>query len=387
MRRTVIQKGEESRMFLKLPPSDVPLFHSCGCLVSNEPFLHADRMNSDYLLIIGMKETLHLLVNDEPVDVAPHEMLIIPPFTPHCGKAPSENITFFWCHFWLSGDEQLLSDEEAFDLYEQFSNHRSKKTALISCRFALPNMARVYVFCKQLLDYAATEPRMSRKINSYLTAAMLLELSDQSEYSNQTAFKNRQTLRFEYVAEWVRINACRNMTMQEIGDSFSYNPNYLSNLFRRETGLSLKQYIISARMDLAKEYLLLTDLPIQAIAQRVGYHDEKYFMKVFKTREILTPTDYRNAYSRSCFQKHSSMTPRTTRNVKRENSKSIRQKENGRLQSGGRKLKYQMPSTNRAKETAHYYKYACPHCERIVYAPGEAQVACRKCNCDMVMKK
>lgn len=114
-------------MFLKLPPSDVPLFHSCGCLVSNEPFLHADRMNSDYLLIIGMKETLHLLVNDEPVDVAPHEMLIIPPFTPHCGKAPSENITFFGAIFGFLETNNSFPTRKRLTCMSSFPTIEAKK--------------------------------------------------------------------------------------------------------------------------------------------------------------------------------------------------------------------------------------------------------------------
>lgn len=372
-------------MFLKVSSREIPLFHACGCLVSNEAFLHANRMNSDYLLIIGMKETLHLVVQNEAVDVAPNELLMIPPFTPHRGRTPSKNITFFWLHFWLSGKEHLLSDQEVFEASDTYFQKKDHEQLLISCHFPLPNMTRAFVLCKQILDYAASAPHFAPKINSHLIAALLMELADQTFSSGAMHFNNHSTLRFEHIAEWVRINAYRNLTMQEVSNRFNYNSNYLSNLFKKETGFSLKQYMIASRINLAKEYLLLTDLPVQSVAQRVGFTDEKHFMKVFKKREVLTPSEYRNAYSRTSFQGHSSLTPRTAQNVLNETAFSIKHKESGSPPISQSNFQYFLPQTIHFQQDAHYFKFICPNCSAFVYGIHATKLTCSLCHCEMLI--
>ncbi|WP_371263554.1 helix-turn-helix domain-containing protein [Paenibacillus sp. 1_12] len=46
----------------------------------------------------------------------------------------------------------------------------------------------------------------------------------------------------------------------------------------------------------AKELLSRTTMSVIEIAKAVGLHDEKYFMRLFKNNEKMTPTKFRNAY-------------------------------------------------------------------------------------------
>jgi YesN/AraC family two-component response regulator len=86
--------------------------------------------------------------------------------------------------------------------------------------------------------------------------------------------------------------------MEEIAKNFSYNPDYLSTAFRRYAGIPLMKYINMVRISNAKKLLLNTSEGIKEIAWRVGFEDEKAFMKRFKQLEDITPTTYRNAFNR-----------------------------------------------------------------------------------------
>lgn len=59
-------------------------------------------------------------------------------------------------------------------------------------------------------------------------------------------------------------------------------PEYLGNLFAKETGITFSNYLRQVRMEKAKELLTGTDMKIYEVACAVGYPDQKYFSKVFK---------------------------------------------------------------------------------------------------------
>jgi YesN/AraC family two-component response regulator len=89
------------------------------------------------------------------------------------------------------------------------------------------------------------------------------------------------------------------MSMGEIARIFSYNPDYLSTAFRKYTGCPLMKYISMVRISSAKKMLLNTGDEIKEIAYKVGFDDEKAFMKRFKQFEDITPTTYRQAFNRA----------------------------------------------------------------------------------------
>lgn len=75
------------------------------------------------------------------------------------------------------------------------------------------------------------------------------------------------------------------------------SPDYLSRLFRRETGRSLMQYLNDKRIEAAQQLLAKSSLPINAVALQVGYSSFAYFSKMFRETTGLTPMAYRKQYA------------------------------------------------------------------------------------------
>src|SRR5690606_35991700 len=99
------------------------------------------------------------------------------------------------------------------------------------------------------------------------------------------------------IIEWLRANYDQPLTVQRIAAQFHYNPTYLSALFKKHTGYSLSNYIHRTRISVSKNLLTgRNSLTISGIAQMCGFNDEKYFMKLFKKLEGLTPSQYREAF-------------------------------------------------------------------------------------------
>ena len=69
----------------------------------------------------------------------------------------------------------------------------------------------------------------------------------------------------------------------------------MAHLFKSQTGVSPIKYLITRRMEEAQHLLRETDLPIRAIAEKVGYDDPAYFSQIFKRTVGSSPLSYRNS--------------------------------------------------------------------------------------------
>ncbi len=82
--------------------------------------------------------------------------------------------------------------------------------------------------------------------------------------------------------------------------------DYLSHLFKRETGMTLTRYINEQRVYQARDMLEKTALSVKEIAVAVGYTDPGYFARVFRQLTMDSPATYRvNRGGRSAARPHS----------------------------------------------------------------------------------
>lgn len=95
--------------------------------------------------------------------------------------------------------------------------------------------------------------------------------------------------------DYVDQHYSQDISRSSLTDVFYLDPDYASKLFKKETGISFKNYIINKRIEVAKNLLSTTDLPINTVADNVGYGNYSYFARLFKKVTDMTPNEYRNA--------------------------------------------------------------------------------------------
>lgn len=86
------------------------------------------------------------------------------------------------------------------------------------------------------------------------------------------------------------------LTIVEILNHLCVSRRVLEKHFRKETGMSIYQYMLNYRANCFSEQLLISDLPIMDIAINLGYDDYALLSKTFKRIYKMTPTQYRNYY-------------------------------------------------------------------------------------------
>ncbi len=80
----------------------------------------------------------------------------------------------------------------------------------------------------------------------------------------------------------------------EIAGKFFLTPEYLAKLYKKKTGINLKDYINEYRITKAKELLKSGDHNISNIAEAVGFDNFSYFSTLFKKLTGVSPKDYKN---------------------------------------------------------------------------------------------
>ncbi|GGH12453.1 response regulator transcription factor [Paenibacillus segetis] len=84
------------------------------------------------------------------------------------------------------------------------------------------------------------------------------------------------------------------LSLQEIAGKFFVSREYISRKFKQEFGINFSDYIGKYRIDKAKLLMQNPHLKLSQISEMVGFHDVKYFSKVFKKQEGVSPKTYRS---------------------------------------------------------------------------------------------
>ncbi|MCO7573868.1 response regulator transcription factor [Pseudomonas protegens] len=79
-----------------------------------------------------------------------------------------------------------------------------------------------------------------------------------------------------------------------------------SRLFKEVNGLGFMDYVLSKRMDSARDLLNNSQMPITSIGYEVGFKDPSYFARAFKQLAGCTPSEYRQAHREAPAEKPAS---------------------------------------------------------------------------------
>ncbi|MFD0710568.1 response regulator [Paenibacillus sp. GCM10027626] len=113
-----------------------------------------------------------------------------------------------------------------------------------------------------------------------------------SEILQQKKQKKNSKL-IESVCAYVEQRLSENITLRDVGNYFSFSPNYLGLLFKEGTGSNFSDYVIERRMELARKLLQEPQMKIFEIADHVGYKSLTYFSRQFKDKYGMSPGEYR----------------------------------------------------------------------------------------------
>lgn len=130
-----------------------------------------------------------------------------------------------------------------------------------------------------------TESDVSYLVHHLLSVLLTPDVGQNAENRGKNVIRKAK----EFIAEHLD----EELTTQIISDALHISPTHLSRLFRQHTGFSPYDYVISERINKAKEYLLTTDKSITDIAYFTGFNSQSNFIYCFKNHERISPGRFR----------------------------------------------------------------------------------------------
>ncbi len=97
--------------------------------------------------------------------------------------------------------------------------------------------------------------------------------------------------------EYIDSHYAENIDLNTIAREAGFNPVYFSSLFKKETGINFKEYLLQKRIEIAKGLLVSGNDTIGEISLKVGYKDVRYFSRVFSKTVGIKPNMYRKIYA------------------------------------------------------------------------------------------
>ena len=94
-------------------------------------------------------------------------------------------------------------------------------------------------------------------------------------------------------AAYIQTHLSDKLTIAFLCKQFSLSPTFLKEGFRRTYGMPIHSFLVQQRLRRAQELICTTRMPIQQIAQAVGYEGMSQFNAAFKREYGMTPGQYR----------------------------------------------------------------------------------------------
>ncbi|KRK88751.1 transcriptional regulator, AraC family [Lentilactobacillus sunkii DSM 19904] len=261
----------------------------------NESWQHRALFHKgDYEIIFCNRGPIYLQVGDDKYILNKNQVLIVPPFTHYFGyrKNPS-GADFYWLHFFPQEKVSEFDAKES-DVISRLKTNTSGKhdDVTLPIIFDLPDYEDAVVTIHKIL--AAKKKITYMEKRDFLTSALLIELFD--SYVNQHN-PNEENAKIDYIKEWIRAHMSNKINVEVVANSVNLNRDYLTRIFKKQTGMTILQYINKQRIDVASLLLVRTEMSIKEIAYSSYFTNPKVFMRRFKKDTGLSPSEYRGLYS------------------------------------------------------------------------------------------
>ncbi len=192
--------------------------------------------------------------------------------------------------------KRLLSETSSFLNSLQYSRHATKDTLthfyysflqiLFSC-VETTNAEVLPIFRERIAQLSVEHACSSiQNLQEWISASLNLY----EECIINSADRDAAVIT---IKDYIQSHLDENLTRESLAALVYLTPDYLSHLFKRETGFSLTNYIIYERIEEAKRLLAGTGLNISDIATRCGFQNISYFSKQFKRFTGVTPREFR----------------------------------------------------------------------------------------------
>ncbi|MGU3401669.1 helix-turn-helix domain-containing protein [Brucellaceae bacterium D45D] len=228
-------------------------------------------------------------INEKYINLVanPGEILVIPPHTPFevdvSSQAEFVNV--------------YISQKILRNIYFDFSFPRSNEF-IINYNILIVDklLESIISDLANIIEKGAPFPKVE---NEYLVRALVARVI--SRYStlplpNESVNAGLALNTLQSILDYIDENLHRRIDVDRMALTAGMGPAQFARVFKRAMNVTLHQYVISRRVNRAREMLVKTDFPIAEIAQECGFADQMHLTRFFGRFVGLSPASYRKKF-------------------------------------------------------------------------------------------
>jgi AraC-like DNA-binding protein len=224
----------------------------------------------------------HMKIGAQIYSLHPGDSCFLPPMTWHCdvytGSTPAYESLWFSLR-----DEQLSMNHFAYRPIGDWSVNAAL-TATAPCEFS------------PLLTALQNETSHAAPFSKTICDGLMLQLAGivarwLAEQESGDAATNTDTIS-QRVLEYLQMHYAEEVTLRDVAHAVYITPNYLTAVFKKETGGTIIEALTEIRLRHARRLLLENRRTVTAVAHAVGYENAAYFSRVFQRHVGTSPKSY-----------------------------------------------------------------------------------------------
>lgn len=195
--------------------------------------------------------------------------------------APGEHWEFLWLHF---------NGRSALGYYEEFVKNGFQIVPVQDTFLVETNLRRILAINQRRT--VSTEVLTSSLITNLLTELLIQTMT----------FHTQKLLIPDYVKKALDLldrNFRSQLSLDALAALVGVSKFHLSKEFKKYTGTTVNEYLITTRISYAKELLKYSSMSVHEIAYDCGMSNVSHFINLFKAREGTTPLAYRREWQHS----------------------------------------------------------------------------------------
>lgn len=240
-------------------------------------------------LICMTKGSLALHTENRIFSAREGDVIFINSRVPHFGETLEGGTDFIFA--------QLLVSEQAADPFRYLAGYLSK--AHPACVVFSKGEEGAGYLTEKLMELLTISQEMFRAAQYMILAekyhilAFLYQKKLLADVEERFERMNAEAIR--PVLEYINDNYSGSVSLAQCSEKLNLHRNYLCRLFKKNTGLTVVDYLNFVRICHAEE-LLKAGLSISETAEKTGFSSQAYFHKVFRKYLFLSPSEYRRQY-------------------------------------------------------------------------------------------
>jgi two-component system, response regulator YesN len=196
--------------------------------------------------------------------------------------------------------ELLLRFDESMEKLFQINAAQESMDAFY---FGLINLLYQVFHKKGIFIRDVFEPALLEELFHHPRSLLQLQTNAKLLLTSAVAYLNRhhrgRSALLIKVQQYIDEHLTHDISREDIAGHVCLNAAYLSRWFKKETGRSLSEYVLEAKIEKAKTLLVNGNLKVSSIAEALGYLHFSHFAKIFRNATGLTPQEFRKQFQQT----------------------------------------------------------------------------------------